>query len=86
MLDIRFVTNHANLVQQSVDARGLNLSVDTVLDSYQKLIEIKKDLDQQREQSNKIAKQIPSAFNVRFNIYILGSLVVGIVCKSLSSP
>ena len=61
MLDIRFVTNHANLVQQSVDARGLNLSVDTVLDSYQKLIEIKKDLDQQREQSNKIAKQIPSA-------------------------
>ncbi|MBF13249.1 MAG: serine--tRNA ligase [Legionellales bacterium] len=60
MLDIRLVTNQTDLIDQSIKARGLDVSTTPTIECYQTFVNQKKQLDELREKSNRIAKSIPS--------------------------
>ncbi len=60
MLDIRFILNHTDTVRESIQQRGVNANVDELLALYSKRQSIKTSLDNQRAESNRIAKKIPT--------------------------
>lgn len=59
VLDIRIIRNNPEEVRESIKKRGLKVDIENFLELDEKIIEIKKELDEKRALKNKVSKEIP---------------------------
>ena len=61
MLDIRFIIENTEIIRDSIKKRGVNTNLDTLLELYAKRKTLMLNLENQRAESNQIAKTIPKS-------------------------
>jgi seryl-tRNA synthetase len=59
MLDIRFIIENTEVIRDSIKKRGVNTNLDALLELYAKRKTLMLNLENQRAESNQIAKTIP---------------------------
>ncbi len=61
MLDIKYIIDNVDEVKNSIAQRNVNANLDALLDVYQALSKVRKNLEDNRAEANKVAKEIPKA-------------------------
>jgi len=59
VLDIKIIRNNPEEVKESIKKRGLKVDIENFLELDEKIIGIKKELDEKRALKNKVSKEIP---------------------------